>query len=181
MHTLAQHHAHATFFVVGRNVAGRAPLIRREAALGEVGNHSWSHPDLSRYSDRVVFTQLERTQQAIRRAGAPMPTVFRPPYGRRNKTVDAQSRSLGLNEIRSSVDSLDWRGASRAEIVRNVVGSVRAGSIVLMHDRIPRTAAVLPGILTTLDAKGFETVTVTALLRRAPPTRAQVEQGLHGC
>ena len=178
--TLERQQAHATFFVVGRNVAGRTSLIRREAALGEVGNHSWSHPDLSRYSRTAVFAQLQRTQQAIRRAGVAAPVVFRPPYGRRNATVDTAARSLALDEIRSSVDSLDWRGSSRDAIVRNVLGSVRPGSIVLMHDVIPRTAAALPRILLVLKARGFELLTVSELRRRDPPTPGQ-QRGLHGC
>src|SRR5437016_11856947 len=60
--TLRRFHARATFFVVGRNISGRAATIKQERAIGAVGNHSWSHPDLSRYSAAGVSDQLTSTQ-----------------------------------------------------------------------------------------------------------------------
>ena len=181
LRTLERVHARATFFVVGAKIAGHTSLIRRAAALGEVGNHSWSHSNLSKQSAHDVFTELARTQRAVRRAGAPTPAVFRPPFGKRNVTVDAGARSLDLLEIRSSVDSLDWRGASSTQIARTVLTLVRPGSIVLLHDVIPRTAAALPRILRNLKARGLNLVTVSELLKRDPPTSAQVDLGPRGC
>ena len=170
-----------TFFVLGRNVAGRAAIIRQEKALGEVGNHSWSHPDLSEYSAAGVAQQLRSTQDAIRRAGVPRPTVFRPPYGARNATVDAEAHALGLEEILWSVDSYDSRGYSTANIAHTVLKLVQPGAIILMHDVIPNTAAALPRILRILKARKFQLVTVTELLKRDPPTRVQLRQGFQGC
>jgi peptidoglycan/xylan/chitin deacetylase (PgdA/CDA1 family) len=179
--TLRRFHARATFFVVGRNVAGRAGTIRRERALGEVGNHSWSHPDLSRYSAAGVYDQLSSTQTAIKSAGGGKPAVFRPPYGAHNATVDAQARALGLTEILWSIDSYDSRGYSTAAIAHTVLKLVQPGAIVLMHDVIPNTAAALPRILRILEARKFKLVTVSELLRRDPPSLAQLKRGFEGC
>jgi peptidoglycan-N-acetylglucosamine deacetylase len=179
--TLRRYHARATFFVVGHNIAGRQAYIRQEKALGEVGNHSWSHPDLSRYSSAGVHQQLADTQRAIEHAGAPRPTVFRPPYGARNATVDAQARALGLKEILWSIDSYDSRGYSSTAIAHTVLKLVQPGAIVLMHDVIPNTVTALPRILRILKARKFQLVTVTELLRRDPPTRAQLKEGFQGC
>ena len=117
---------------------------RQEKALGEVGNHSWSHPDLSKYSAAGVAQQLSSTQAAIRRAGVPRPTVFRPPYGATNATVNAEAKALGLKTILWSIDSYDSRGYSTANIAHTVLKLVQPGAIVLMHDVIPATARALP-------------------------------------
>jgi peptidoglycan/xylan/chitin deacetylase (PgdA/CDA1 family) len=181
LRTLRRFHARATFFVVGRNVAGREGLIKQERALGEVGNHSWSHPDLTKYSAGGVAAQLSDTQNAIRRAGGGTPTVFRPPYGAHNATVDAEARSFHLREILWSIDSYDSRGYSTANIAHTVLKLAQPGAIVLMHDVIPNTAAALPRILRILKARKFQLVTVSELLTRDTPTLAQLRQGFQGC
>lgn len=179
--TLRRYHVRATFFVLGQNIAGRASLIRQEKALGEVGNHSWSHPDLTKYSAGGIAAQLADTQQAIRRAGGGTPSVFRPPYGAHNATVDAQARSFHVREILWSIDSYDSRGYSTANIAHTVLRLVQPGAIILMHDVIPNTAAALPRILRILKARKFQLVTVSELLKRDPPTLAQLKQGFQGC
>jgi peptidoglycan-N-acetylglucosamine deacetylase len=181
LRTLRRYHARATFFVLGRNVAGRAGLIRQEKALGEVGNHSWSHPDLSKYSAAGVQQQLSSTQAAIKGAGGSRATVFRPPYGATNATVNAQARALGLKTILWSVDSYDSRGYSTAAISHTVLKLVQPGAIILLHDVIPATARALPRILRILEARKFNLVTVSELLKRDPATLAQLKHGFQGC
>ena len=179
--TLRRFHARATFFVLGQNVAGRSSAIRQEKALGEVANHSWSHPDLTKYSGAGVSEQLTSTQAAIRKAGGGTPRVFRPPYGARNATVDSAARSLGLKEILWSVDSYDSRGYSTAEIAHTVLKLVQPGAIILLHDVIPNTAAALPRILRILKARKFKLVTVGELLTRDPPSLRLLKQGFQVC
>src|SRR5437870_942642 len=63
---LAQHHIHATFFVVGENAAQYPEILQRAAREGhEIGNHSWSHPNLAKMSDDDVRSQIKRTEDAI--------------------------------------------------------------------------------------------------------------------
>jgi len=179
--TLRRAHARATFFVLGQSVGGRSSTIRQEKALGTVGNHSWSHPDLTRYSAAGVSDQLTSTQAAIRKAGGGRPTLFRPPYGARNAAVDAQARARGLETILWSIDSYDSRGYSTAGIAHTVLKLVQPGAIILMHDVIPATASALPRIVRILKARKFKLVTVTELLKRDPPSLGQLKQGFQGC
>ena len=179
--TLRRYHARATFFVLGQNIAGRSATIRQEKALGSVGNHSWSHPDLSGYSAAGVTQQLTSTQAAIQKAGGGRPTLFRPPYGAHNSTVDGSARSLGLKTILWSIDSYDSRGYSSAQVAHTVLKLAQPGAIVLMHDVISATVQALPRILRILKARKFELVTVEELLRRDPPSLAQLKQGFEGC
>ena len=84
--TLANRNVKATFFVVGSNAASHPALIRRELREGhQVGNHTYRHEQLTDLSDSAIASTLRRTQAAIQRAGAPKPTLFRPPYGATNK------------------------------------------------------------------------------------------------
>src|SRR5438132_10143074 len=79
---LAAHHIKATFFVIGENVAEHPEIVARAAREGhEIGNHSWSHPNLAKMSDAGVRNQLQRTNDAIKSDTGSHPTIFRPPSG----------------------------------------------------------------------------------------------------
>src|SRR5438045_9405892 len=79
---LGQHHIHATFFVIGENVAQHPEIVQRAAREGhEIGNHSWSHPNLAKMSDDAVRSQIKRTEDAITGAIGSRPVLLRPPYG----------------------------------------------------------------------------------------------------
>ena len=173
--------ARATFFVIGQNIPGHARALRRERALGAVGNHTWSHARLTALGDHAVSTELGETQRQIERATGRRPNVFRPPYGARNARVDAAARSLGLVEVLWSIDSYDSRGFSAREVAHTVLKLVQPGSIILMHENLPATAKALPRILRILNHRRFELVTVSELLALDPPSPAQLRQELEGC
>lgn len=165
--TLERFRVPATFFVLGRQVAGRGDLLRRELSDGDaLGNHSYSHPDLVRGGG--AERQLRWTSDAIKRGAAGYrPCVFRPPYGSQNASVRRTARRLGLSTITWDVDPRDWSRPGTAAIVQRVLGNVHNGSIVLMHDGGgPReqTLAALPAIIQGLRRRHFGFVTVPALL-----------------
>lgn len=163
--------ARATFFVVGQRVeaggASAAALLRRMNAEGhEIGNHSWSHPNISRLSHAGIREQVERTQGAIERACGFRPVLFRPPGG----AMDfAAVRSLAGTEIRDvamwSVDPSDWARPGRERIWRRVADAAQDGSIILLHDTHEETVRALPVILDLLQARGFAIVTVSEVLQ----------------
>ena len=73
---LAQHHIHATFFVIGKNVVEHPEILQRAVREGhEIGNHSWSHPAFGKMRDESVRAELQKTDDAIRAAigGSPGP------------------------------------------------------------------------------------------------------------
>src|ERR1700719_4529684 len=79
---LKQRNIKATFFLIGQNVAANPDIVRRILAEGhEVGNHSWTHPQLSKLSDDRVTAEITKTQDAIKDASGFTPTLLRPPYG----------------------------------------------------------------------------------------------------
>ncbi|GAA3459415.1 polysaccharide deacetylase family protein [Saccharothrix longispora] len=147
--------ARATFFDLGSRVQQQAHLARETTSAGMwIANHSWSHPYLTNLGAAAVAKELGDTQNAIRNATGRTPTLFRPPYGATNATVQNEARKLGLTQVTWSVDSQDWNGASTDSIVRTVTAA-NAGAIVLMHDGYQSTVNAVPRIVQGLAAKGL--------------------------
>jgi peptidoglycan/xylan/chitin deacetylase (PgdA/CDA1 family) len=174
--------ATATFFMVGEHIgAADRPLLLRELRDGDVlGDHTFTHPDLTRVAD--VRGELERTLDAIRALTGYTPCVFRPPYGAYDQRVLGVARALGLATVLWDVDPTDWAQPGTDAIVERVLAQVRPGSIVISHDGGgPRgqTLAAYPRIISALRARGYRIVTIPALLgfrplyvRCAKPCRA---------
>lgn len=80
--------AKATFFVLGKQAQGNPGMIRRLHEAGMVvGSHGWDHKAFSKLTAAQQRAQLDRTARAIQDAGAPRPTLFRPPYGAANSAT----------------------------------------------------------------------------------------------
>ena len=159
--TLINTRTPATFFVIGNKISARASVTLKQHRNGfPVENHTWSHPDLTTLSLSGQRSQVTRADDAIAAAGVPRSTLLRPPYGSWN----SNTRQLGKPLILWSVDPRDWDGRTASQIRSHVVSNARAGSIVLMHDRVSATADAVPGIISDLRAKGFTLVTVETLV-----------------
>jgi peptidoglycan/xylan/chitin deacetylase (PgdA/CDA1 family) len=179
---LRQAKARATWFVVGRNIAGWPTLPRRELAFGAVGDHTWTHAYLPRLDPSAMRYELASTQTALRRATGRPVKLFRPPYGARNAAIDSQAKALGMLEVLWSIDSLDSQGADWQGITREVLDNLEPGSIVLMHENRGQTIRALKfNILPELRKRRYKTVSIPELLALDPPTRAQLRAGPGGC
>src|SRR6267378_3364575 len=168
---LAAHHIKATFFVIGENVAEHPEIVARAAREGhEIGNHSWSHPNLVKMSEEAVRSQLRRTDDAIKSATGVRPTLLRPPYG----SITAREKrwihdEFGYQIILWDVDPNDWKRPGPAVVRTRILKETRPGSIVLSHDIHPGTIEAMPSTFVALEAKGFKFVTVSELIRMAVP------------
>lgn len=166
---LAAHHIKATFFVIGENVAEHPEIVARAAREGhEIGNHSWSHPNLAKISEEAVRSQLRRTDDAIKSAAGMRPTLLRPPYG----SITAREKhwihdEFGYQVILWDVDPNDWKRPGPAVVRTRILNETRPGSIVLSHDIHPGTIEAMPSTFDALEAKGFKFVTVSELIRMA--------------
>jgi peptidoglycan/xylan/chitin deacetylase (PgdA/CDA1 family) len=176
--TLQRLRVPATFFVVGRELSafGDATIERQAAAGLPVGDHTEAHANLAQLSPRDQRAQIDDAAREIAAAGASRPRLFRPPYGSYDavtKTLLARRRLL---TVLWSVDSRDYLRPGVPAIVQNVVGSVKPGSIVLMHDAggdRSQTIAALPAIVATLRRRGYTFVTIPRLLLENPPPPQQ--------
>jgi peptidoglycan/xylan/chitin deacetylase (PgdA/CDA1 family) len=168
---LAARHLKATFFVVGQNAADHPDILKRAVREGhEIGNHSWSHPNLGKMSDDAVRRELQKTEDAIVAAIGKKPTLMRPPYGsitaRQKKWIHEE---FGYRIILWDVDPLDWKRPGPSVVTARILKETKAGSIVLSHDIHPPTIEAMPATFDQLMKKGFKSVTVTELLAMATP------------
>ena len=187
---LQKYHVPATFFVVGKQAEENPELIRRMWQEGhEIGNHSWSHPDLFKLSDQHQHLELTLTQRVIQAVTGHSTLLFRPPYGgdvepHTGKEVSPMLVAAKMNYITvgEKNDPQDWRLynlKSNAEnvqdlnsprdyrdIIESVVDNRNVGSIVLLHDAggdppdRSRTIQALPEIIDKLHALGYTFTTV---------------------
>jgi peptidoglycan-N-acetylglucosamine deacetylase len=156
---LARYRAQATFFVVGGNAAAHPELVRQAYAAGHgVGNHTWTHRRLTRLGGGALEAEVGATSAAIHRAtGAPV-RCLRPPYATVDAASAARARALGLRLVMWDVDSGDWRRPGTGVIADRILGRVRSGDVVLLHDGggdRSQTVAALQQVLASLSARGF--------------------------
>jgi peptidoglycan/xylan/chitin deacetylase (PgdA/CDA1 family) len=168
---LKQRNIKATFFLIGENAASNPDLVRQILADGhEIGNHSWTHPQLSKLSDDRVTAEISKTQDTIKEASGFTPTLLRPPYGaitaRQREWIESQ---FGLNIILWSVDPFDWKRPGASVITQRILSQVRPGAIILSHDIHKQTVDAMPTTLDSLIAKGYKFVTVTQLIAMNKP------------
>lgn len=175
------HHVGATFFDVGRNIDLVAHATRQERALGAVGDHTFTHPLLTALAPSEAEREIVRTQRALARSTGGPVFLFRPPYGGHNATIDAIVRAHGLLQILWTVDSADSLGADYAQIERNVIGGLRPGAIILMHENHGQTVRALLNIFAALRRNHLRAVSVAQLLTDDPPSSAQVRAGGGAC
>jgi peptidoglycan/xylan/chitin deacetylase (PgdA/CDA1 family) len=176
---LKQRNIKATFFLIGQNVAANPDLVRRILADGhEIGNHSWTHPQLSKLSDDRVTMEITKTQDAIKDASGFTPSLLRPPYGaitpRQREWVEDR---FGLNVILWSVDPFDWKRPGASVITQRILSQVRPGAIILSHDIHKQTVDAMPATLDGLIAKGYKFATVSQLIAMNKPKPPSAEPG----
>lgn len=114
---LAENKVRATFFLIGSYATEQKDLARRAHAAGHtIGNHTWTHPHLSRTGSAKTREELSRTKQEIEQIiGAPV-RFFRPPFGARQPATFRIARELGLTPVMWNIIGFDWNAKSTAEI-----------------------------------------------------------------
>ncbi|WP_255353872.1 polysaccharide deacetylase family protein [Phycicoccus sp. Soil748] len=164
----------ASFFVTGKFAAANPSTTRQMAAVGPVGNHTWSHPDLTTVGSSTLQQELSFTRSAILAATGKDPRpLFRFPFGAYDSRVLGLVHAQGYGAVGWTTDSLGWKGTSGGMTVDSVVARVLAGrtpgQVVLMHvganpdDGTTFDAAALPRIIAGYRAAGYGFTTLTVL------------------
>lgn len=170
---LADYGIPATFFLLGTNAERNPALVRRIVAEGhEVGNHSWSHPNLRALAPEVQAQEIRDTDAVLRALGA-SPSYLRPPYGNFDSNTLEIAHDLGVDLILWSMDSHDWKSLptdyAKLRSTRGTQyesGDLRG--IFLFHDTHKSTVEDLPRIIANLLAGGCRRfVTVSDYLAAA--------------
>ena len=177
---LKQKGVKGTFFIAGANGETNPGLVQRILAEGhEIGNHTFTHPNLGEVSAEVARLELNATQRLVEALTGRSMRLFRPPFfGDAEPTTPSEiapvklAQALGYVTVGLRVDPDDWQGPSADLIVQRVLDRMAdtnpetRGQIVLLHDAggdRTHTVAALPRIIDALRAKGLEIVPVSAL------------------
>lgn len=151
---LERHKATATFFMIGSQAAADPALVQRVRDGGHgIGNHTWSHPDLTTLKTNEVSHEITRTDGPLGDT-----QCVRPPYGATNDQVRGEIEALGKTQQLWTVDSLDWSQPGVANIEANIMGPIAPGAVVLMHDgggSREQSVEALENVLTKLDSAGY--------------------------
>jgi len=122
---LAERDVRATFFMVGKFAKAERDLARRVADAGHlVGNHTWSHPDLSRARDANVLDELTRTNDLLADITGKPIRYFRPPFGARRPYVLKLVRRLGLIPVTWNAMTIDWKEPSADKIAASLMQKI---------------------------------------------------------
>lgn len=177
---LKQKNVKATFFIVGENGETNPRLLQRVLADGhEIGNHTFTHPNIAQASGEGARLELNATQRLVQALTGRSIRLFRPPFfGDAEPTTPEEIRavkiaqSLGYATVGLRVDPDDWAGPSADTIVKRIMDRMNdtnpetRGQVILLHDAggdRSQTVAALPRIIDGLRAKGFEFVPVSQL------------------
>ncbi len=161
MDIMAQYGQKCTFFMVGDRVASRAAEVQRMVAEGhELANHTYSHVYLNKVGADAIRAQVENCNTAIAGTAGVTPTVMRLPGGNKNQTVLS---NVNMPIILWNIDTRDWATRNAEKTKAAVIGKVKSGDIVLMHELYDSTAEATSVIVPTLVGQGYQLVTVSEL------------------
>lgn len=172
MDKLNKHKVKGTFFFVGSYMASNKEIVRDLEASGHmVVSHSYTHKDFTKNSSKVITGEIENTKIAYNKAtGKKMLPYFRPPYGAYNDSVLA---TLGKNHdlyvVMWTIDTLDWKGLSPAQINQTVLNNAGNGKIVLMHTTAHvQTDKALDDMIVGLKNQGYDLVRIDEMFMKLP-------------
>jgi peptidoglycan-N-acetylglucosamine deacetylase len=195
---LKQKGVHATFMMIGEQAQDHVGIMKRVLAEGhEIGNHTWTHPDISEISPEQVRLQLNLTERLFGSKLGVKPLYFRPPYDidEEPDTNDQAApaymiQKMGYTIIGNKIDTHDWDERlhpdpqSMLDDVLEQLNLMKSkpqfrGSIILMHDgggNRAVTVAALPVLIDGLRAHGYQIAQVSDLMGK---TRAEVMPALN--
>ncbi|MBI2874518.1 MAG: polysaccharide deacetylase family protein [Firmicutes bacterium] len=163
---LARYGLRATFFWVGTQIKAVPEQAEAVVAAGhEVGNHTNTHPYLTRISSDRIRSEIQTCKSLISDQGAPFIPLFRPPYGFYNSVVMSVAQNLGyLWNVLWTIDTLDYTSPGVSRIVQKVLQGLQPGAIVLMHDWPSQTVSALPAIIEGILERGYRIEPLGSLL-----------------
>jgi peptidoglycan-N-acetylglucosamine deacetylase len=180
LNILKEKNVKATFFIIGANAEAYPGLVQRILAEGhEIGNHTFTHPNLAETSEEADRLEYNATQRLFEALTGRSMRLFRPPYlgdaepVTKEEIVPVQiAQNMGYLTIGVHVDPFDWQQPSLDEMMSRILKSVTdpnpdlRGNIILLHDSggdRTRTVQLLPGLIDGLRARGYKFVPVSRL------------------
>ncbi len=151
----------ATFFVMGKNIKGNEKVLEKLKESGmEIGNHTFNHKLLTKYSEEVIKEEIDKTSKLIYNTVGVYPNLLRPSYGSVNRKI---KKIANMPIIIWDIDTLDWKYKNSKRIANKILNSVEDGDIILMHDIYKSTLNSLDIVIPKLLDNGYKIVSVSEL------------------
>lgn len=158
---LKKHGVKATFFLVGNYFETQPELVKRMAEEGHtIGNHTYSHPDMSKIGDIQSFqTELQKNEALYRDIlGSEMPKLYRPPQGKFCEENLKMAQQLGYSTVFWSLAYVDWYTDDQPtpeQAFSKLLPRIHPGAVVLLHSTSSTNAEILDELLTKWEEMGY--------------------------
>lgn len=158
---LKKHGVKATFFLVGNYFETQPELVKRMAEEGHtIGNHTYSHPDMSKIGDIQSFqTELQKNEALYRDIlGSEMPKLYRPPQGKFCEENLKMAQQLGYSTVFWSLAYVDWYVDDQPtpeQAFSKLLPRIHPGAVVLLHSTSSTNAEILDELLTKWEETGY--------------------------
>jgi peptidoglycan-N-acetylglucosamine deacetylase len=163
--TLKKHHVYATFFLEGRWVKNNPELAKMIVDAGhEIGNHSYSHPNMETLETSKVIDELKKTNEIIEVTTGEKVKWFAPPSGSYRDEVVKIAHELDMSTIMWSVDTIDWQKPQPDVLINRVMSKLHKGAIILMHPTAS-TANSLNSLIVQIKDKEMRLGTISSLFK----------------
>ena len=159
---LAKRKVKATFFITGENAEAYPELVKRMQEEGHlIGNHTYSHIQLTQGNREKFKGELVKTNEIIEEITGQGVTYVRPPYGSWDKSFE---KELNMIPVLWNIDPLDWCCNDASCVIRKVESAAGEDAIILLHDSYPSTVTAALQIVDDLQQRGYVFVTVEEIL-----------------
>ena len=158
---LKKHNVKAVFFLVGNYFETQPELVKRMVNEGHtVGNHTYSHPDMSKISGKDAFAAELQKNEALyaQITGKDMPKLYRPPQGKFCAENLAMAKELGYSTVFWSLAYVDWytdNQPTREQAFSKLLPRIHNGAVVLLHSTSSTNADILDELLTKWEEMGY--------------------------
>ena len=164
---LKERGAHATFFLIGEQIAGNEDLVRRMKDEGhQVGGHSYTHIRLDS-ADAAALAEIQKTDETLRTILGDGDYWLRPPWG---FASDALKSAVSVPLIYWTIDTMDWSVRNRDLVAHHIIENAKSGDIVLLHDPYDTSVEAALQTIDVLSEQGYEFVTLEELFSNAGVT-----------
>ena len=158
---LEKNNSSATFFVNARRIEKDTNILKRIDNLGsQIGNHTANHKNLTKLTVEQIKFEINDVNKRVKKAINKEPSIVRVPYGAVNDVI---KNNVDYPLIMWSIDTRDWHTKNAKKIQESILGKVKDGDIVLMHDLYSETAKACEVIIPKLVEQGFQLVTIDEL------------------
>lgn len=159
---LKERNVKATFFLIGKNAEENPELVKRIYAEGHlIGNHTYSHVEITKIPDEEAIEELEKTDEIICSITGEHVQYMRPPFGSWQKELESR---LDVLPVLWTVDPFDWTTENVEEIVNKVVTETEENDMILLHDCYESSVQAALQIIDILQEENYEFVTVDELM-----------------